>query len=400
MKLLIYDWTFITKHDLYQSLKRQGVEIELFQCRYSPRLASQREKFQELLSEAVKEKEYDAFFSINFFEDFALEANKKGILYICWTYDSPSLGGMKPELSLDTNRIFVFDSSEYEEYEVYGLKHLYYLPLAVDAERLSRIAVPPMTKLKCYTDISFVGQLYQANMDKIFPLFDEYSAGYIAALINTQLGVYGSSIIKDLVNINIIDKLCNEEVKKVLIDNMNNEFLYDVEQVANSNLTAFLLKAVTNKERVLLLTLLAKYFRVNLYTKGEPELPGVRNMGLVDYVREMPLVFKCSRINLNITLRTIKCGIPQRVLDIMGCGALVLTNYQKDMEQYFTDGKDILIYTSMEEALDKCRFYLKNEKEAEKIRKNSFQLVKDRFSFEHQLNIIWETCGLKDKIKN
>ena len=123
-------------------------------------------------------------------------------------------------------------------------------------------------------------------------------------------------------------------------------------------------------------------------------------MGLVDYVREMPLVFKCSRINLNITLRTIKCGIPQRVLDIMGCGALVLTNYQKDMEQYFTDGKDILIYTSMEEALDKCRFYLKNEKEAEKIRKNSFQLVKDRFSFEHQLNIIWETCGLKDKIKS
>ena len=111
------------------------------------------------------------------------------------------------------------------------------------------------------------------------------------------------------------------------------------------------------------------------------------------------MVFKCSKINLNMTLRTIKTGVPQRVLDILGCGALALTNYQRDLDKHFKDNENILIYRSMEEALDKCNYYLKNEKEAERIRKNGYKLVKEQFSYEHQLNEIWRICGLTEKIK-
>lgn len=399
MKLLIYDWNFITKLDVYNSIIDYGIEIELFNCEFSPRNIQEKEKYKEKLQEFIKHKQYDAFFSINFFEEFAYIANNENTMYICWTYDSPALGSNIQALKLNTNRIFVFDSSEYFEYKSYGIDNIYYLPLAVNTTRLNNIILPPMEKLKYYSEISFVGQLYQSDMDKIFPLFDEYSAGYIAAIINSQLSIHNKNIIKELINPKILEKLFNDDVKQALIDNLNDDFYHNVQEMGVSNTISFLLKAVTNKERVVLLSLLAKYHRVKLYTKDNCRLPGVNNFGIVDYNREMPMVFKASKINLNITLRTIRAGIPQRVLDILGCRALALTNEQEDMKEYFEDHKNILIYQSIEEALDKCKYYLKNDSKAEKIRQNGYKLVKDKFSFKHQLRQIWEICGMNGEIK-
>ena len=398
MKLFVYDWSFITKHDLYNYFRKQGIEVDLFTTSVSPRIAAERKRFQENLEKTLEGKKYDAIFSINYFEDLAIAANERDMLYICWTYDSPALGYYTKNHALDTNRFFVFDSYEYNQYKSAGMQNLYYLPLAVDTNRLNKMRPTPMEKMKYYSDVSFIGQLYQSDMDKILPMFDEYSAGYVSAMINAQLEIYGVNLIEELINENVIQKICNTEVTEALLKNMNKRFYHDVEEVGKNTLTGFLLKAVTNKERVLLLTLLAKYFRVKLFTPGNPQLTNVTTCGVVDYVEKMPLVFKSSKINLNITLRNIRHGIPQRVIDILGCRALALTNYQKDLEEYFEDGKNILIYHSIEEALDKCKFYLKHENEAERIRQNGYKIVKDQFSYEHQLNKIWELSELKDRL--
>lgn len=400
MKLFIYNWNFITKHDLYQALLEQGIEFDTFSSKAEVRVKAQKEQFLEDIENALKGKTYDAIFSINYFPELAVAAHKKNILYICWTYDSPNLGNLNSSHFLDTNRIFLFDSAEYEEYQGYGVPNLYYLPLAVDTKRLSQMKPAPMERMKYHADVSFVGQLYQADMDKLFPLFDEYGAGYTAGIINTQLNVYGINMVKELINENLVKRLCNEKVTKGLVENLNNNFMKDIadKDIKGWALAAFLLKAVTNKERILLLTLLAKHYYVKLFTIGKPILPNVNVYGVVDYIKEMPLVFKCSKINLNITLRNIRHGIPQRILDIMGCHALVLTNYQEDLNEYFEDGKDILLYSSMEEAFDKCKYYLEHEKEAEKIRQNSYKIVKDQFSYSHRLNQIWELSGLNKKL--
>lgn len=400
MKLFIYSWSFITKHDLYQALNQQGIDYDLFNCVVSPRVKAQKEQFVKLLEAALEGRKYDAIFSINFYEELAVAAHDRGMLYVCWTYDSPALGALKPAHFYDTNRIFVFDSSEYEQYKKCDVPNLYYMPLAVNTRRLSGIKPTPMEQMKYRADVSFVGQLYQSDMDKMFPLFDEYSAGYIAAIINTQLNVWGKNIVKELINDNVIQRICNEQVTNALLNNLNERFLRDVNELKSWSFTAFLLKAVTNKERVLLLTFLAKYYHVKLYCPGNPQLPNVYAYGIVDYVEDMPKIFKCSKINLNITLRTIANGVPQRVIDIMGCGGLALTNYQEDIQKHFEDGKELLVYHSMEEAMDKCKFYLTHEKEAEKIRQNGYRLVKEKFSYECLLDQIWEISGLKDTLSN
>lgn len=208
----------------------------------------------------------------------------------------------------------------------------------------------------------------------------------------------GRNLIKDVVNESVVERLVNPDVEEVLMDNLRHPNLFpNITKVRSHELKFFLNKAVTNKERVLLLSLLAKYYRVKLFAPEDVKLPGVQCCGTVDYMTQMPLVFKCSKINLNITLRNIQGAIPQRVLDIMGCRSLVLTNYQEDVLNYFEDGGHLLVYRSIEEAVDKCRYYLAHDKEAEKIRKNAYKIVKDQFGFEKQLNRIWELSGLSIK---
>lgn len=59
-------------------------------------------------------------------------------------------------------------------------------------------------------------------------------------------------------------------------------------------------------------------------------MPAAEYVGPIDWYSVMPLVFKNTCINLNITLKSIQSGIPLRGMDIMGSGGFLLTNYQND----------------------------------------------------------------------
>lgn len=49
--------------------------------------------------------------------------------------------------------------------------------------------------------------------------------------------------------------------------------------------------------------------------------------------------------------------------------------------------------------MDKAKYYLSHEKEAEKIRMNGYKLVKDEFNYERRLNAIWKLSGIDDLLK-
>lgn len=172
-------------------------------------------------------------------------------------------------------------------------------------------------------------------------------------------------------------------------------------------LTAVLEKKVTVEERRILLTRLADLCAGNaadgdkmdsgtgsrpggqydfrLYTGsdtgGLPELD-LFNHGMVDYHEQMPLVFAGSRINLNISLRSIHSGIPLRVLDIMACGGFVLSNWQPEIAENFEEGVEIVTFDSLEDCLDKAAYYLAHEEERTRIAARGQQKVQKAFSYQ------------------
>jgi spore maturation protein CgeB len=109
----------------------------------------------------------------------------------------------------------------------------------------------------------------------------------------------------------------------------------------------------------------------------------------------MPKVFKCSKINLNSTFRNIKNGIPLRCIDIMGCGGCLLTNYQRDFDEHFKDGENILIYHNAQEALEKADFYLAHDTLREKVALSGYETVKKYYSYEVKIKEMLELAGLE-----
>lgn len=87
----------------------------------------------------------------------------------------------------------------------------------------------------------------------------------------------------------------------------------------------------------------------------------------------MPLIFHESKINLNITSKAIRSGIPLRVFDIMACEGFVLSNYQPELAELFQSSAEFDYYTSVEELLEKTDYYLNHEKERNEIAHNGFE---------------------------
>lgn len=77
-------------------------------------------------------------------------------------------------------------------------------------------------------------------------------------------------------------------------------------------------------------------------------LSGCSSKGTVSYTAEMPDVFYRSKINLNLTLRSITSGIPLRA-DILGCGGFLLSNYQPELCEYFTPDVDFVYFNDMDD---------------------------------------------------
>lgn len=61
-----------------------------------------------------------------------------------------------------------------------GVKHIWYLPLAVDVDRIDMILQKSEDSIKYSGDIAFVGSLYERNSyDRIKPTLPEYLRGYL-----------------------------------------------------------------------------------------------------------------------------------------------------------------------------------------------------------------------------
>ena len=142
-------------------------------------------------------------------------------------------------------------------------------------------------------------------------------------------------------------------------------------------------------ERTALLTAITQKHTFDLFTFDESfAMPNLRNHGFVEPYDQMPKIFKQSRINLNITLRSIKSGIPLRGFDILGAGGFLLSNFQADFLDHFVPGEDFVYYESAKDLLQKIGYYLAHEEEREAIARNGHDKVAAGHTFRHRVREI------------
>ncbi|NLL75898.1 MAG: glycosyltransferase [Clostridiales bacterium] len=381
MEVLFLEWDGFGQEYVIKELNKCGCKITTYAWNIKEENMRENEKLRCSLEDLLREKTYHFVFSLNFFPVAALACYNCGTKYVAWVYDSPFLLLYSKYLSCSTNYVFLFDYSLYKGFCEHGIKTVYYLPMAAPVEYYDNIYNGQTAQETYSSDISFVGSTYQEsnqNFMKLLDGLDDYTKGYLQGIMNTQHEIQGGFILEELLDESILEKLraiCP-------IERGEDEWETDAWIYANY----FLARHITGKERVNALKLLAEEHQVTLYTPDHTLcVRGVNNRGVVDYEKEMPLVFKNSKINLNVTLRSIHTGIPLRAMDIMGCGGFLLTNYQEDFLNFFVPGEDYVYYTDDEEMLEKAAYYLEHEEERKQIARNGYNKVKKSHTYYHRI---------------
>lgn len=401
-RIIVYKWNAYNENIFINQLKINGYDVYEFSYELSHRTRDM--KLAQELIRLINEVHPDAVATINYLPIISMVCDTCNIDYYSWVFNSPHLTMFARTIVLPCNHIASFDRKQAQLLQDSGCSTVFHLPLAVDCDKFDTIINNPSPyeenlNNKGCSDVSFVGSLYTEERKK-----SKYDLLKESVCCNnpdaSELERWQR--IEDLISRQVF---CYEH--NYLTDISEDDYYYMIDVLRKNNLTldedyfdfndqvlfqTILSMRVTILERQKLISGIANHcngkYDFKLYTGSDvsnsKELKWCYN-GRVDYEKEMPLVFNRSKINVNITLKSIETGIPLRVLDILGCGGFLLSDPQEELLEYFTEDKEVVIYRSEEECLDKIDYYLKHDDVRNKIAYSGKQAVRSRFSYDKKI---------------
>ena len=397
MRILYYDWHSNSTADICQGFEALGFSYDIWHHELSN--YEHDEIFQKDLCNRLKSNVYDCIFSFDYIPLLSYVAMQCGILYYSWIYDCPQLTLFSDSVYNDCNRIFCFDRQQCLYLADRGVKHVFHLPLAVNVNKFRNIhSLAQQASLSSLHladeefvdsfrhDVSFIGSLYNDNMYNRVGFLPQYLRGYLDGMIHSQLNVFGYDLIRELLSLDVVEALD----KYILLDDS-----VDIKLPHDVVFHSMLYSRLAELERKEVLFRCSKHVAVALYTGSQTDdslrMNGnIKVMPPVDYDTGLPLLYRHSKINLNITCRSITSGMPLRVLDVMGSGGFLLSNYQPELAEFFVPGEELVLYDSMADLEDKVCYYLAHDEERRRIALNGYRKVCEQFSYEKKLKEMFE----------
>lgn len=392
MNILFYRYGSICEPDIIASFKHLGFKItedtrEVYNKQLLPSDCIKG------LNELLKQDTYSFVFSINFFPSVSDVCNIWGIPYLCLIVDSPVLELFSTSLANPCNKIFLFDRQLYNDFHHINPDGIFHIPLATNVRDNYATATMASAadRTRFSSDISFIGSLYSEKCLYNQITLPEKMRGYVDGLIEAQLLVYGYNFIEECVTPELIEAFC--KVRPELI-NFPDSMKVDTKAVIAQHIISV---KVAEQERLRYLKALSEHFNVDLYTGSDTSsMPLIHNRGFAKTNTEMPIIFNQSKINLNLTAKSIRSGLSLRIFDVLGCEGFLITNYQAELPEHFNIGEDLEAYTSLDDLISKCEYYLSHDKERKEIAHNGFEKVKKYHTYDIRLTQMLEIAfGLK-----
>ncbi|MDE6845233.1 MAG: glycosyltransferase [Lachnospiraceae bacterium] len=380
MKILFIEWKSFGNQDIKDAFTAEGHTVVSFP--FSNKDSRKDAELEAELASFLHQGTPDVVFSFNYFPVISNVCKKENIRYISWIYDSPYVMLYSYTVINPCNVIYVFDKELYMEFHNAGIQTVHYMPMAANTERLDQITAPSANSslsAPYLYNVSFVGSLYNEShnfFDRMTTLSD-YTKGYLDAIMSAQMKVQGYNFIQESLA-PIMEDLYQALPMDPNPDGVETkEYLY-AQYVIN--------RKITGLERMELIRAVTEHFHFDLFTpNADFAMPNLTNHGTADYYEQAPLVFRQSKINLNISLRSIKSGIPLRAFDILGSGGFLLSNFQADYLDDFVPGEDFDYYESRDDLIVKINYYLTHEKERIAIAKNGHDKVAKNHTFRHRV---------------
>ena len=370
MKILFFQWNSFMNRGIERALGHMEIAYDVFY--YQPDDWEEDEVLFTELETKLKGHAYALLLSVNYSPVLSNVCEALGVHYLAWIYDSPMHIRNLSGLNHAYTHAFLFDRGMAEEYKKWGFQ-ISHMPLASDAADFAGSLRQNASDL---CEVSLLGKLYKTQYHEYVSLLPQELQGYLNGMLAAQSKLYGAYLFEDMLTEKLLAQI-NEAYRQ----HFHGKF-----EMGKRELAFMMACELTGRERYMILSLLARHFSVNLYSNDGQYPEGVQYHGYADYYTQMPAVFYGSKINLNISLKAIRTGIPLRVLDSMACGGFVLTNYQEEIAEYLEPGKDCVVYVSLEDAYAQTKYYLEHDAMRRKIAENGREKVGREFTYEDRLS--------------
>ncbi len=375
--LFIYSDTF-TIYDIAWAFLELGYEMEFYNTKFFTYKSNKEDA--DILAKHLEAGDYWFILSYNFIPDISRVCHQKKLPYVAWTYDSLTLSIHDRTLVSPYNFIHVFDREEYLVAKTtIQHPHIYYMPLAANLNRLLGTVITPEDETRFTSEVAFVGNMYDSDEfqkledNNIFP---PAVLDYFESLFDYYTGRWNGESIYDC-----LDPDSCRVLNNFLPDGYCNH--YDID---DAYYYAFILlgRRIANKDRLLMLSNMAKHFDISLFGPKK-ELPfSINQKGSVKYPDEFVKVAFLSKINLHLTIPRISTGISLRCFDIMGCGGFLMANYRNDMVKLFAPDEDFVVYNDIDELIRKTEYYLQHNEKRMQIAANGFEKIKNAHTCTHR----------------
>jgi len=307
-----------------------------------------------------------------------------------WYVDSPRLIIKEFEKNVSPYvSIFLWDREYMEQIRHAGFDPVIYLPLGTDTDifrpikntsaikKLPVRRAGPKSERKYSCDVGFVGNsLYDSARERLEKVPESFHS--LVEEIAYRLSLMRASL-TEVINDTEADALTELTPQQRL----------DVEAAVLWKAT-LLYRLSCVKE--------LQQFNVSVHgDEGWNRILGGRNniRPPLNYYRELPVFYNTCRINFNATHLQMKEAVNQRVFDVPACGAFMLTDYQKSIDELFDAGKEIVIFRDREEIPGLVKYYLNNPEERETLSRRGMERVLKQHTYKHRLTTLIDAMKAK-----
>lgn len=386
MNILYIHTDVISDSDVVDTLR--GTDCSLKEVTAPSDDKAKEQEYAAMLIAAIEEHKAEVVMSLRYFPVVSIVCSVMKIKYISWICASYDKGIYSGTMLNECNYIYLSDYSLYQEFETGDFAHLAYLPLAANAERINRVLAGAEQSDEM-VDVTMMQDVFSRDSTSYHPLslespLKDAAKGYLEGCIACQHQLSGLPSMAEHLPPYVWDELKTCFPPEVEKDSVETAAHYYDYRYFNS--------LITWADRDVHLDTIARnehFNTVELYNGCESYTSErVKCHGRVDYMSQLPLIVRRSKINFVVTHRNLRSGIPQIAWDIMASRGFLLTNFQGDYLRLFPDCLPVM-YMDERQMLSKSIYYLHHDSERRELAETLKEIVADNHTYMHRLETIW-----------
>lgn len=354
------------------------------------------ENKQHKILKCLENDKTDVVFSLEFYPCISALCEYYQVVYVCWILEPPYSKLYFSSVLNETNLIFLADKQMAEELQAEGIETVFYLPKGVCLTDSPKKGDNMLLNLgreegkqteECLKEeepwkVSFVGKLKDKSWEEYFGAEElrNSTKGYLDGMVACQRHIYGLDFFSKILPEYVLKDLMEQSTIAPAVGSVESLEHYYREQCFYPKMTV--------TDRRYLVDTLSILKDVRVFSDDESlEKEGIINWSHMEDISVSEVVRK-SKININVTPRGYRDGLYGNILEILGMGGFLISDYRPELEKEFVAGEEIVIYEDVIDLLNKISYYTVHEEERKKIAQKGYEKVIKLHTLQHRLDKI------------